>query len=222
MCILAAWVVASRNLLRVTAGSCHNRLFGPRCFRMRRWFLSYNSQDLALMQLFEQALRRKDPEAHVYFAPKSVKAGTFWLPSLANEIAEASVFVLLVGEKGVGPWQVLEYNEALSRRTKEPAFPLVPVLLDGQPAPGLPFLRQLHWVITADPTSEKSVAQVMDAAAGGGALPGELCRHTAPYRGLAAMTEADSDYFFGRARETVEVIRKLASLPDTGRWMAHA
>jgi hypothetical protein len=93
---------------------------------MRRWFLSYNSQDLGLMQSLEGSLRRKDPEAHVYFAPKSVKAGTFWLPSLANEIAEATVFVLLVGEKGVGPWQVLEYNEALARRAKEPAFPLEP------------------------------------------------------------------------------------------------
>jgi hypothetical protein len=72
----------------------------------------------------------------------------------------------------------------------------------------------LHWVITADPASEKSLAQVMDAAAGGGALPGELWRHTAPYRGLAAMTEADSDYFFGRARETVEVINALATTPD--------
>jgi hypothetical protein len=29
---------------------------------MRRWFLSYNSQDLALMQPFEAALRRKDAE----------------------------------------------------------------------------------------------------------------------------------------------------------------
>jgi hypothetical protein len=28
---------------------------------MRRWFLSYNSQDLGLMQSLEAALRRKDP-----------------------------------------------------------------------------------------------------------------------------------------------------------------
>jgi len=39
---------------------------------MRRWFLSYNSQDLALMQAFEAALRRKDAEAHIFFAPKSL------------------------------------------------------------------------------------------------------------------------------------------------------
>jgi formylglycine-generating enzyme required for sulfatase activity len=181
---------------------------------MRRWFLSYNSQDLALMQGLEAALRRKDPEAHVYLAPKSERAGGFWLPSLANEIGEATVFVLLVGAKGVGPWQVLEYNEALARRVKEPAFPLVPIVLDGQPAPGLPFLRQLHWIVTADPTSENSLSLLMDAAAGGGTTPRELWRHTAPYRGLAAMTESDSDYFFGRGRETVETIGALAATSD--------
>jgi formylglycine-generating enzyme required for sulfatase activity len=181
---------------------------------MRRWFLSYNSQDLGLIQSLEAALQRKDADAHVYFAPKSERAGGFWLPSLAREIAEATVFVLLVGEKGVGPWQVLEYNEALARRVKEPAFPLVPVVLDGQPAPGLPFLRQLHWIVTADPSAESSLALLMDAADGGGWTPKELWRHTAPYRGLAAMTEADSDYFFGRARETAEVIRALASMPN--------
>src|ERR1700730_15927863 len=120
------------------------------------------------MQSLEASLRRKDPNAHIYFAPKSVKAGTFWLPSLANEIAEATIFVLLVGEKGLGPWQVAEYYEAISRRVKEQNFPVVLVLLEKQAAPGLPFLRQLHWIVTADPASEQSLATLMDAAAGGG------------------------------------------------------
>jgi hypothetical protein len=44
--------------------------------------------------------------------------------------------------------------------------------------------------------------------------PGELWRHTAPYRGLNAMTESDADFFFGRARETAEVIRALVEAPD--------
>src|SRR5260370_1005768 len=120
---------------------------------MRRWFLSYNSQDFGLMQSLEAALGRKDSEAHVYFAHKSERAGGFWLPSIAHEIATATVFVLLVGEKGIGPWQVLEYNEALARRVKEPTFPLVPVVLEGQPAPGPPFLPQLHWIVTDYPRS---------------------------------------------------------------------
>src|ERR1700720_1879271 len=160
---------------------------------MRRWFLSYNSQDLGLIASLEAGLRGKDPDARIFFAPKSLRAGGLWLPELAREIAEATAFVLLVGEKGIGPWQAMEYYEALDRRVKQHDLPVVLVLLDGQPAPGLPFLRQLHWVISADPASQQSIAQIMDAAAGGGTLPGGLWRHTAPYRGLAAMEEKDSD-----------------------------
>src|SRR5580698_4898281 len=175
---------------------------------MRRWFLSYNSQDLALIQAFEAALRRKDTEAHIFFASKSLRAGGYWLPELSKEIAEATAFVLLVGEKGLGPWQVTEYYEALDRRVKEANFPIVLVLLDGQSAPGLPFLRQLHWIITLDPASEKCLGMVIDATAGAGGLPSDLWRHTAPYRGLAAMTEADSDFFFGRgARDSSCALR---------------
>jgi hypothetical protein len=181
---------------------------------MRRWFLSYNSQDLALMQGIEVALRRKDPAAKIFFAPMSLRAGGFWLPELAKGISEATAFLLLIGEKGLGPWQVIEYYEALDRRVKQHDFPVMLVLLDGKPAPGLPFLRQLHWIVSADPASEQTVGQILDAAAGGGALPGELWRHTAPYRGLAAMEEKDSDYFFGRGDKTVEVIKALEATPD--------
>jgi formylglycine-generating enzyme required for sulfatase activity len=181
---------------------------------MSSWFLSYNSQDLALMQGLEAALRRKDPKAEFFFAPTSLRAGGFWLPELAKGIAAATAFVLLVGDKGLGPWQVIEYYEALDRRVTQHDFPVIFVLLDGVPAPGLPFLRQLHWIISTDPASEQSIARIMDAAAGGGALPGDLWRHTAPYRGLAAMEEKDSDYFFGREDKTLEAINALAATPD--------
>jgi hypothetical protein len=51
---------------------------------MRRWFLSYNSQDLALMEALEAALRRKDAAAHIFFAPKNLRAGGYWMPQLAD------------------------------------------------------------------------------------------------------------------------------------------
>ena len=183
---------------------------------MRRWFLSYNSQDFELAQALEAELARTDPGGSIFFAPKSLRPGAYWMPALANDIAEATAFVLMVGEKGLGPWQATEYYEAYGRRVKEPGFPLILLLLDraGVSAPGLPFLRQLHWIVTAEPASATSVAQLMDAAAGGGAPAGELWRHTAPYRGLAAMTESDADFFFGRGRETAEVIGALAAAPD--------
>jgi hypothetical protein len=181
---------------------------------MRRWFLSYHTPDEALAERLKAVIERKDPDLRVFFAPTHLRAGRSWSAQLAEEIAEASAFILLVGERGLGDWQVYEYDEALDKRVKSPDFPLVMMLLDGQTAPGLPFLRRHHWIITADPASEKDVARLFDAATGAGSSPGELWRYTSPYRGLEAMEEKDSDYFFGRGRETVEVLSALAAAPD--------
>jgi hypothetical protein len=181
---------------------------------MRRWFLSYHSPDQALAERVKAELERKDTDARVFFAPASLRAGGFWSKALADEIAQADAFILLVGETGVGNWQVLEYGEALDKRVNVPNFPVILVLLQGQTAPGLPFLRRLHWIITPDPSSEKDVARLLDAASGKSTRPGELWRYTSPYRGLAAMEEQDSDYFFGREHETVDALSVLAAATD--------
>ncbi len=78
---------------------------------------------------------------------------------------------------------------------------------------GLPFLRQLHWIVTRDPASEKDIARIFDGASGDGARPLELWRYASPYRGLEAMEVKDSDYFFGRTRETIDTLKALAA-PD--------
>jgi hypothetical protein len=181
---------------------------------MRRWFLSYTSQDFALTQALAAGLKRSDPDAHIFFAPESMRAGSFWQPQLAEELANSTAFVLLVGETGVGPWQVMEYYEALDRRAKESNYPVILILSAKRPAPGLPFARQLHWVLTEDPASEATVGKLIDAASGPATRPRELWRYTRPYRGLEAMTEANSDYFFGRTRETVEIINIIAAAAD--------
>jgi len=108
---------------------------------------------------------------------------------------------------------VLEYDEALDKRVKLTDFPVILMLLEGQSAPGLPFLRRLHWIITPDPSSERDVARLLEAASGSGTMSGEMWRYTSPYRGLAAMVEKDSDYFFGREEKTVEVLKALAAAP---------
>ena len=180
---------------------------------MRRWFLSYTSQDFPLTQALKAALKRKDPDADIFLAPESMRAGGFWKEQLAKEIEEFTAFILLVGEKGLGDWQVMEYYEALDRRAREPNYPIILILSAKRPAPGLPFARQLHWVTAEDPASEGTVGKLLDAASGPAHRPKELWRFTRPYRGLEAMTEANSDYFFGRDGKTVEVINALASAP---------
>jgi formylglycine-generating enzyme required for sulfatase activity len=179
---------------------------------LQRYFLSYHSPDQDLAERLKAAIQRKDAASRVFFAPTHLRAGGSWSAQLAQEIEDATAFILLIGEKGIGKWQVPEYDEALDRWVKSPAeFPLILVLLEGQNAPGLPFLRRLHWIVTSDPASEKDVARLFDAATGGGGgNPGELWRYTSPYRGLEAMEEKDSDYFFGRKTETVNVLSALA------------
>src|SRR5262245_51954136 len=132
---------------------------------MRRWFLSYTSQDIALTQRLKDALQCKDSEAHIFFAPEGMRAGGFWKPQLAKEIEESTAFILLVGEK-LGYWQVMEYYEALDRGAREPDYPIILILSAQRPAPGLPFARQLHWVLTDDPASEATIGKLMAAASG--------------------------------------------------------
>jgi hypothetical protein len=189
--------------------------FSQRARSSMRWFLSYHSPDQALAERLKAAIECKDSGSRVFFAPMHLRAGGSWSAQLAQEIAEADAFILLVGEAGVGNWQVPEYHDAHDRWVNARGrFLLIVVLLQGQSAPGLPFLRQLHWIVTSDPASAATVGRIFDAIAGDGGNPGELWRYTSPYRGLAAMEEKDSDYFFGRGRETVEVLRALEATPE--------
>ena len=179
---------------------------------MRRWFLSYHSPDEALAGRLKTAIERKDDGAIVFFAPANIRAGARWAPALAEAIAEATAFVLLVTERGIGRWQEIEYDAAFDKHINSPDFPIVLMLLDGQAAPRLAFLKQLHWIVTPNPASEKAVARLVEAVvAGRDARPGERWRYTMPYRGLSAMEEKDGDYFFGRERETVEALNVLAA-----------
>jgi hypothetical protein len=183
--------------------------------RMPRWFLSYHSPDQGLAEQLKTAIERKDPESRVFFAPAHLRAGGSWSAQLAQELADATAFILLIGPAGIGKWQVPEYDEALDKWVKsDRTFPLIVMLLEGQTAPGLAFLRQLHWIVTPDPTSDRDIARIFEGVAGGSTNPGELWRYTSPYRGLEAMEEKDSDYFFGRKRETVEVLSVLAGTSD--------
>jgi formylglycine-generating enzyme required for sulfatase activity len=178
---------------------------------MRRWFLSYHSPDEPLAKRLKAAIECRDEGATVFFAPTNIRAGTHWAPALAEAIAEATAFVLLVTERGIGRWQEIEYDAAFDKHVNSRDFPIVLMLLEGQVAPRLAFLKQLHWIVTPDPTSEKAVARLIEAVVSGrDARLGERWRYTMPYRGLSAMEEKDSDYFFGRERETVEVLNVLA------------
>ena len=107
---------------------------------MGRWFLSYHSPDRALAERVKSAIERKDPAANVFFAPSGLRAGGAWTDQLAQELAAADAFILLIGEHGVGKWQVPEYDEALDRWVKSGrTFPLIVVCSMGRSRRGSRF-----------------------------------------------------------------------------------
>ena len=82
---------------------------------MRRWFLSYHSPDHPLAERLIATIKGKDSGLSVFFAPTHLRAGGAWTAQLAEAITEATAFILLIGEAGVGKWQALEYYAALDR-----------------------------------------------------------------------------------------------------------
>jgi hypothetical protein len=126
-----------------------------------RIFLSFNSKDTALAEALRAGVSRLEPAAQIFFSPASLGSG-FWLPKLADEIAAADGFVLLIGPKGVGSWQETEYYAAFDRHVCDHRFALVPIFAADAQAPGLAFLRSLNWVeapARQDPASADRGAQ---------------------------------------------------------------
>jgi hypothetical protein len=87
----------------------------------------------------------------------------------------------------------------------------VPLIAAGANAPGLPFLRRLNWVESPIVTEDKALHRVLAALKGETvATTTPLWKLVNPYRGLEAMTEANTDYFYGRNTETATVLSALA------------
>ena len=126
-----------------------------------------------------------------------------------------TAFILLIGQAGIGKWQVPEYDEALDKWVKSGGtFPLIVRAArradSARPAVSAPTALDHH---ARSGFGKDHRAHIRAAPPEAAASPGELWRYTSPYRGLEAMEEKDSDYFFGRAQETVEVLNALAA-PD--------
>ena len=164
--------------------------------------------------MLRAGLSRLEPDANIFFSPVSLGSG-FWLPKLGAEIAEADAFLLLIGPKGIGPWQEVEYFTAFDHHVNQKAFAVVPVIADGAHAPGLSFLRSLNWVEARVVTEDSVLHRVIAALKGEARMDTTpLWKLVNPYRGLEAMTEANADYFYSRRAETVRVLNVLATAPD--------
>ena len=180
-----------------------------------RIFLSYHTPDHQTADTVANAIKRSAPGTDVFFAPYNLKLGAFWLPQLGKAIDKSDGFLLLLGEN-LGEWQKLEYYEAINRhlnakKSNKAYYPVVPVITTARP-PNLPFISQLHWIESNEPTAPEPVANIVNALKGASAdKSSEAWRTINPYRGLLALEEQDTDFFFGREQETAAVLDAVMS-----------
>ncbi|MCG8357482.1 MAG: SUMF1/EgtB/PvdO family nonheme iron enzyme [Kiloniellales bacterium] len=175
-------------------------------------FLSYNSQDAPTAASLAAALETADSDLRVYFAPKSLRLGTFWLPDLGEALERADAFLFLFG-KAVGRWQRLEYYEALDRMADGVGLQLISVITVPGHAPGLPLFSQLQWIEAPDPCKPPVVAEIVQGLSEPGAPQRKPWQLVNPFRGLERMREEDAAFFFGRNALVGSVLKQLQRNP---------
>jgi hypothetical protein len=184
-------------------------------------FLSYHTPDRAMARALKSAIEQALPTADVFLDQTHLRYGHLWQPALFDAIAKAQAFLILVSNQ-LGDWQKVEYYEARDRNAKDETFLLLPVLVADRakgPAANLPGLAQFHWVESTEPTAPEPLAKIV-AALQSRELPKprEPWRAINPYRGLVALDEQDADFFFGRTRETSDILARIITC--SGRLIA--
>ena len=164
-------------------------------------FVSYSRADGRHAAEIDSVLR--DKGLRTFFDRRNLAAGLPWVRALEQAIGAAKAVIVLIGPRGLGNTQQYERDLALIRQTRDPAFPVVPVILPETTSdPPFDFLRVLTWIdfshVAKLSDAPDVLEQLLAAIHGGEAAPEAAREAICPYRGLDAFREEDSAFFFGR------------------------
>ena len=179
-----------------------------------RIFVSYHTPDSDAAKAIADGVSIRRPDAEIFFAPRALTGGAYWLPRLAEEVGRSEALLLIIGKR-IGPWQEIEYYEAMrlaKTKAREGKPLIVPVIISDQ-APGLPFLELHHQIFTRGPTGYDAVEAILKALDGVASDQPPHWTRINPYKGLTAFTSADSAFFFGREALTAEILRLMQDAP---------
>jgi WD40 repeat protein len=183
-------------------------------------FVSYSRADWRHAADIDSVLRAKGLKP--FFDRRNLAPGLPWVRALEQAIGAAKAAIVVIGPHGFGNTQQYERELAIFRQSRDPAFPVVPVLLPDTRDPPFTFLQVITWI------DFSHVATISDAplelerlltAVRGGTTSGEVRDAICPYRGLDAFREEDSAFFFGRGSADDpnspigELVRKVREQP---------
>jgi hypothetical protein len=105
-------------------------------------FLSHNSSDKPRVRALA------DRRLRVWLDEEQLRPGLPWQPLLEAGIRDSAAVAVCIAADGLGPWQDTEMQAALQLAARNPAQPVMAVLLPGAPDwPALPaFLTVRGWV----------------------------------------------------------------------------
>ena len=154
-------------------------------------FVSYSRADWRHAADIDSVLRAKGLRS--FFDRRNLAPGLPWVRALEQVIGAAKAVVVLIGPRGLGNTQQYERELALVRQSRDPGFPIVPVILpDTSTDRPFDFLNLLTWV------DFSHVGKVSDA-------PDELARLLAAVHGAPSPESAP-----------------IAGLTPSGRRMPHS
>ena len=173
-------------------------------------FLSHNSRDKPAVEALAYALL--DAGVRPWLDKWDLVPGRSWQQGIVDALRDAHAVAVCVGEHGMGHVQSPEMEAALDRAWRDQTRPVIPVLLPGAAVhPELPdFLRLRTWIDLREGLTDARVRQLVTAVAGRAVGPSEGPDGPAPFLGLPPFDEGDSWRFFGREKDVVALLARLA------------
>src|SRR5262245_6571307 len=113
--------LCERQVLRMTAGDNSFDVF-----------ISYARTDDRHARDIDSELSRRGLKT--FIDRRSLDPGLPWVPALEKAMSQCKSVVVLIGPAGFGNTQQYERDLAFLRQTREPEFPVVPVILPGNKA----------------------------------------------------------------------------------------
>ncbi len=109
-------------------------------------FLSYHAPDRPAAR--ELVALLKQAGFAPWFDQDEIMTGQLWMDRVETGLRQARAVVVLIGPRGIGPWQRHEANMALRLALRGgDERPIIPVLLPGADRHGLPLLLDsFSWV----------------------------------------------------------------------------
>jgi hypothetical protein len=181
-------------------------------------FLSHAGIDTeparALKARIEAAPAAREAGLRLWFDKDDLDTGLPWQPQLEKAIQHRSTaFAVYLGSKGVVNWVEAEVRLGVSRATGDKGYRFIPVIAASSTgAEALPgFAAQYQGVRDVEHQPEE-FEKLLRAVLGTGES-GELRLEEEPFFGLRAIDETRSHLFFGRERETEDLIALLRTEP---------